>query len=84
MNYTLGDFGGITYNDGDYHYPGQSGFSGISYNPGDYVTPGTSGLGGFFDTTKKFVSDNQLVLLSLAIAGIGIYALLDNGVKSKG
>ena len=83
MNYTLGDFGGITYTEADYHYPGQSGFAGISYNPGDYVTPGTSGFGGFVDTTKKFVADNQMMLLALAIAGIGIYALMDNGIKAR-
>lgn len=77
MNYSLGDFGGITYTEADYHTPGQSGLSGISYNPGDYVTPGTSGFGGIVDSTVGFVKDNQMMLLALAIAGIGIYALVD-------
>jgi hypothetical protein len=74
----LGDFGGITYTDADFHTDGQSGLSGISYMPGDYATPGTSGFGSFAEASKKFIVDNQMVLLTLAIAGIGIYALLDN------
>jgi hypothetical protein len=85
MKYQMSDFSGITYTEADYHYPGQSGLSGISYNPGDYVTPGTSGLGGFVDNTKKFISDNQLLILAIAIAGIGLYALRDedSGFKIK-
>lgn len=72
-----GDFGGITYNEADFHYPGQSGLSGISYNTGDFVTPGTSGLGGFFESTKDFVSDNKVTILAVVIAAIGIMALSD-------
>jgi hypothetical protein len=78
MNYTLGDFGGITYNDGDYHTPGQSGFAGMSYNEGDFHTPGTSGFGGFVDSTKKFVSDYQMPLLAVAILALGVMALKED------
>lgn len=49
-------------------------FQGIGYT----ISEANDDMGTFFDTTKKFVSDNQMVLLALAIAGLGIYALLDN------
>jgi hypothetical protein len=78
MNYSMGDFGGITYTDADFHTDGQSGFAGISYEPGDYATPGTSGFGGIFDSTKKFVSDNQIPIIAAAILVIGLMAMKDD------
>jgi hypothetical protein len=77
MNYTLGDFDGITYSEADYHTPGQSGYEGISYNPGDFVTPGTSGLGGAFDTAKDFVMENKMGLVVAAVFIIGVMAIID-------
>ena len=74
----MGDFGGITYTDADFHTDGQSGLSGISYEPGDYVTPGTSGFGGFVDSTKSFIKDNQIPLLAVAILAIGLMAMKED------
>jgi hypothetical protein len=73
----MGDFGGISYNAGDYHTPGTSGLSGISYKTGDFVTPGTSGLGALADNAKSFVSDHKVSILVVAIAIIGYMALND-------
>jgi len=74
----MGDFGGITYTNADFHTDGQSGLSGISYEPGDYVTPGTSGFGGFVDSTKTFIKDNQIPLMAVAILVIGLMAMKED------
>lgn len=38
MNYSSGDFKGITYTDGDYHTQGQSGFGGIVDSAKNFVS----------------------------------------------
>jgi hypothetical protein len=38
MNYSSGDFKGITYTDGDYHTQGQSGFGGIVDSAKSFVS----------------------------------------------
>lgn len=68
---SMGDFGGITYTDADFHTDGQSGLSGISYEPGDYVTPGTSGFGSlgemsYFDYVTKYKL-NAAILFSVGL-----------------
>jgi hypothetical protein len=49
-----GDFGGISYQQGDFHTVG---YSGIDVSTGDFVTNGTSGLGSMgFSLKEAFAS----------------------------
>lgn len=89
MNYPIANIkksstiGGITYEEGDFHTPGQSGYAGISYNPGDYVTPGTSGLGEmpYFDYVKNYPRNAAILFTVGAIGGAVLFFIYNKYAK---
>jgi len=64
-----GDFGGISYKNGDFHTVG---YSGIDVSTGDFITNGTSGLGS--STQLDFISDR---VLRGGMSGMGGSVLAD-------
>lgn len=69
MGQVKGDFGGISYKNGDFHTVG---YSGIDVVTGDFVTNGTSGLGS--STQLDFISER---VLKSGMSGMGGSVLAD-------